>query len=147
MNGRKLNRQAAEDAAEYVRAKMYYGEGAGIRRRLIDATVSQKMYTVPGYEEAFDKAYAQQDMAEHAELARKERIRVDRAKKIDRNVRGLLHGNRQSLTTGVAVAATIAYYAHQTGYDKVALEYSKKKYQKMRHTVAEWNNARKDAKK
>ena len=39
---RRLQKEASKDAKEFARAKMFYGEGAGNRRKLIKATVNQK---------------------------------------------------------------------------------------------------------
>jgi hypothetical protein len=132
MNVRK---QAAKDAFEFARAQMFYGEGAGTRRKLIKAQVEHRIATIPGYAQAYNNAMLAQDMVEHAEKARKMRKNIDRTKKIERNVRGLTTGNKQALTTGVAVAGTVIYYAHMTGYDKVAWEYSKKKYKRAKNWV------------
>lgn len=38
----KTNREARKDASEFARAQMFYGEGAGTRRKLIRATVDAK---------------------------------------------------------------------------------------------------------
>ena len=40
-----VRRKARKDAKEYARAKMYYGEGAGNRRKLIRATVKSGQKT------------------------------------------------------------------------------------------------------
>ena len=64
--GRKrLAKEASQDAKEYARAKMYYGKGAGNRRKLIKASVEQKMKD-KNYKDAFDKALADQYMAKRA---------------------------------------------------------------------------------
>ena len=39
---RKAQKLAKKDAKEFARAKMFYGEGAGNRRKLIKATVQQR---------------------------------------------------------------------------------------------------------
>lgn len=133
--------EALKDAKEYARSQMFYGEGAGVRRRLINTSVDFKAARIPGYQEAFEKAMAKQDMGNHALSARKERSRIDRKKKVERNVRGVMNGNRKSLTTSVLVAGTVAYYAHQTGYDKVALDYTKKQYQKGKAWVRKYRTS------
>ena len=40
---RKTDRAARKDAKEFTQAKMYYGEGAGNRRKMIKAKVDQRM--------------------------------------------------------------------------------------------------------
>lgn len=39
---RKTDRAARKDAKEFTQAKMYYGEGAGNRRKMIKAKVDQR---------------------------------------------------------------------------------------------------------
>lgn len=39
---RKTDRAARKDAKEFTQAKMYYGEGAGNRRKMIKAKVEQR---------------------------------------------------------------------------------------------------------
>ena len=70
---RKTNREARKDAQEFARAKMFYGEGAGTRRKLIKAKVEGKSKKDPNYKKAFDQHLSNQDMSKHAEKARGER--------------------------------------------------------------------------
>ena len=49
-----VRRRARRDAKEYTQAKMYYGEGAGNRRKLIKATVKTRSKD-PFYKSEFDK--------------------------------------------------------------------------------------------
>ena len=123
-----VKKEAKQDAYEYALAKMYYGQGAGTRRKLINAAVDHKIVNVPGYNDAFEEALASQNMADLAEAARKERHRKDVSKKVDRNVRGLVTGNKASLTTGVAVISALAYLARETGYDHKIKSYVRIKY-------------------
>lgn len=123
---------AAKDAAEWARAEMFFGEGAGTRRKLLGAAIAHKVENVSGYQEAFAKAYSMQDMAEHAIKAAKERQHIDRAAVVGKNAKALLRGDRRGLSTGVLVVVTILVVANQTGYDKVAIEYGKKKYTEAR---------------
>ena len=69
---RKERRNAQKDARETARAKMYYGEGAGTRRKLIKATVEQRSNS-PVYRKAYEQELAKQDMAKHAKKAKTER--------------------------------------------------------------------------
>lgn len=122
-----VQRTAAKDAQEYARAQMFYGEGAGVRRRLIETSVDYKAERVPGYAEAFQAALDRQDMAKHAEKAQKERGRKDLKKKADRNTRALVNHRRENLTTGVAIVGSVWMALHQTGADKEIWEWTKVK--------------------
>lgn len=115
-----VQREARRDAKEYARAQMYYGEGAGTRRKLITASVEAKAHRDPAYARAFHTELTRQDMAEHATKARHERDRRDTTDAIKKNTRGLMTGNYQGVQTGVLVTVVAAYYAHQTGLDKKA---------------------------
>src|SRR4051812_12326376 len=123
-----VTKQARQDAFEMARADMYFGDGAGTRRKLIYAAVDHKYLSVPGYAQAFDQAYARQDWAKHAKDAKKERKHKDAKEKVERNVNAILSGNHRRVTPAIGVVLTVAVVAHQTGYDKVAVDYSKKKY-------------------
>jgi len=80
----KTDRAARKDAKEHARAQMFYGEGAGTRRKLIKATVEAKSKKDPGYKSAFDHHLARQDMSSHAEKARTERSLTDKKKTVKR---------------------------------------------------------------
>lgn len=84
----KTNKEAAKDAAEFARAKMFYGEGAGNRRKLIKAKVESKSAKDPNYKKAFDHHMAKQDLGKHAEKARGERKRKDISAGTGKAVRG-----------------------------------------------------------
>lgn len=134
--------QAKKDAAEYARARLFYGEGAGTRRKLINTAVEYKSAHIPGYDKLFMKEFKEQDMLAHAEAAVRERKRKDVTKKVDRNVRGLISGNAQSLTTGVAVLAGAWYIAKETGADKEIIKYVKIKYGVAKSKYVMWKAAR-----
>ena len=133
--GKSINRIAESDAAKWARAEMFFGEGAGTRRKLLEAEISHKVENVSGYHEAFQKAYSKQNMAEHAIKAAKERQRIDRTNMIGKNARALIRGDRRSLSTGLFVIVTIAYVAHQTGYDQVVFDEGKKYYRKVKADI------------
>lgn len=105
-----VNKLAANDARRWAYAEMFFGEGAGIRRRMLSAEIGKKVETIAGYHDAFQKAYAKQDFARHAINAAKERKRIDRTGLIRRNVKGLVTGNHRQLSTTVGVAV-VAYVA------------------------------------
>ena len=124
-------KQATKDAVEYARAQLFFGEGAGIRRRIIEAKVTDQVLKDPKYAEAFDKALGEQSWSEHAEKAVKERKRLDRGKSLSKNTRAVLTGRPKNASSNVIIAlALVGYFAHQNGYDKVALAEAKKQYQK-----------------
>lgn len=85
---KKTAKEAAKDAKEYARAKMYYGDGAGTRRKLINATVKQRS-SDQAYKKAFDEALSKQDMSVHAYKARAERKRADIKAGAGKTARGL----------------------------------------------------------
>lgn len=118
-------REARRDAREYARAQMYYGDGAGIRRKLIVAAVESKSHRDPAYSREFQSELKRQDMAEHALKARRERRRKDASESVKKNTKNLLTGKYENLQVGVLIVAGVAYIAHQTGYDKKAYEKGK----------------------
>lgn len=106
------NREARKDAKEFARAKMFYGEGAGTRRKLIKNTVDAKARRDPSYKKAFDYHLDKQDMSKHAYKARSERRHKDaraNAAKTARGIKNLALGTGASVTT----AAAVMYYAYQ----------------------------------
>jgi hypothetical protein len=133
-----ISKIAAKDAAEWARAEMFFGEGAGTRRKLLEAEIAHKVENLSDYNELFKKAYSKQNMADHAAKAAKERKHIDRMAKVSKNARALVHGDRRGLSTGVFVIVAIGYVAHQTGYDKVALEEGKKQYHKIKTRFDIW---------
>jgi hypothetical protein len=84
---KKTRKLAAKDAEEFTRAKLYFGEGAGVRRRLIKAKVEATKKRDPAYAKAFDHFVKQTDLAQRAHQARKQRKRTDRGKALKRNLR------------------------------------------------------------
>ena len=114
---RKISRQARKDAEEFARAKMFYGEGAGNRRKLIKAAVKQRS-SDPFYKAEFERYLSVQDMAKHAEKARGERKRrnaVNTTAKTARGVKNAYLGNiGRASTTAIALYGALKY----TGADK-----------------------------
>jgi hypothetical protein len=123
MNAQK---EARRDAREFARAAMYYGEGAGTRRKLITATVDGKARRNPAYGRAFHFELARQDMARHAAKARHEREMKDVGHAVGKNLRGIVTGDLRSVNTGVMVVGVGLYFAHHTGLDKKAYDKVKK---------------------
>lgn len=130
-----IDKLAAKDAAKWAYAEMFFGEGAGTRRKLLSAEIAHKVENISEYNEAFNKAYSKQNFANLAVKAAKERQHIDRSVKVSKNVRGLLGGNRQGLSTGVLILVTVAVVANQTGYDKVIIKQAKKYYRMLQINI------------
>lgn len=125
---RKQIRVAKRDAKEYARAKMFYGEGANIRRKLIGNTVKTRS-KMDAYKKAFDEALENQDMAEHAKKAKAERKRKDFKKSASDTTMSVY---RAVVRNGAAASVTAlgiigAYnFAKYTGADKTVAMFGKK---------------------
>lgn len=125
----KTNRDARKDAEEFARAKMFYGTGAGNRRKLIKSTVESKSKD-PGYKAAFDHHLANQDMGKHASKAKSERRRKDvggGAAKTARGVHRQLTGGFGSVSLASAVLAGAYVGARKTGVDQVIMNAAKQR--------------------
>lgn len=118
MKQKTIEKLAEQDAHEWGLAEMFFGEGAGTKRKLISAVVDQRMHDIPGYAEAFGNATSQLNQTEMAEKAIALRKSLDRSAKAGQNLRAIKSGNFNNLTTGVALVVGAAYLAHKTGYDK-----------------------------
>lgn len=120
---RSTRRKARKDAIEFTNAKMYYGEGAGNRRKLIKNTVEQRSKD-PVYKREFEKNLANQDMAKAAAKAKRTRVKNDAKNSVAKNARGVMHLTRGDGARVAASAAAIygaARFIHSTGLDKKAL--------------------------
>ena len=99
------------DAKEFTQAKMYYGEGAGNRRKLIKATVKARSKD-PLYKSEFDKAVANTDMSKRASQARRQRGRKNARNSAGKTVRGV--GNIATGNVGRAGGAlALGYLGYQ----------------------------------
>lgn len=98
---RSTNRAAKKDAKEFTRAKMYYGEGAGNRRKLIKAKVAQRSKD-PSYKKAFDHHVANTDWEKRSREARSKRGRANAAKGAGKAARGAKNVGVGILATAVA---------------------------------------------
>lgn len=117
---RRVNKDASRDAAEFARAKMFHGEGAGTRRKLIKATVEAKSKRDPDYKKAYDHHLEQQDMARHAKKATSERSRKDKKAAVGKNARAINRAINGPFAGPVAAAAVLGLYgaARASGYDQ-----------------------------
>lgn len=129
---KNIEKEAARDAERWAAAEMAYGEGAGVRRRHLEAEIGSKVENFSGYHEAFQKVYDSLDMDKFAKAAIKERKALDRAAKASRNFRALRTGNIARLSNGVYIVAGAIYLAHVTGYDKKIEAKAKELYRKAR---------------
>lgn len=127
----KTYREARKDAHEFARAKMFYGEGAGNRRKLINKSVEAKSSRDQAYKKAFDYHLKSQNLADHAQAARSERHRKDiknTTAKTARGIKNTILGNPQYATVtaiGLAYAGKAAYNA---GVHKKISKYGKTAY-------------------
>ena len=135
---RSTIRTAKKDAKEFARAKMYYCEGAGNRRKLIKATVNERSKD-PDYKREFEKALAKQNMAEHAAKARTERNVKNAANTTKKTARGIVNmalGNVGRASAAAAALYVAGRYAHQTGLDTTIMNYAKDTL----HDAGNWIN-------
>lgn len=142
MKQKVIEKIAAQDAYDYGFAQMFFGEGAGTKRKLIGTIVDQKMQDIPGYAEAFDAAFGELNQMEIAEAALKHRKYLDRTAKASQNIRALKNGKLNNLSTGLFVAAGVGIVLHQTGYDKVIEREVKIRYNRAKTEFKIWKAGR-----
>ena len=118
--GKARYREAKKDADEYARAKMYYGEGAGTRRKLIKNKVAEKSKD-PAYKEAFDYAMTQQNMEKHVEGAQRERKAEDTKNNMKKTAKKVA---KSPITKAAVVIGGLAAL-HYTGMDKKIIKFGK----------------------
>lgn len=123
---KRLQKDAKKDAEDMARAKAYWGEGAGNRRKQIRNRISERMKD-PDYKAEYEKNLAAQDMSKHQKAANRERHVQDAKDAAARTARGV-----KNLLLGVgsaSVAAVMLYNAAKlTGADKKIAEFSKKTF-------------------
>lgn len=127
----KTSREAKKDAQEFARAKMFYGEGAGTRRKLINNSVAAKSKRDPAYKKAFDHHLENQDLSKHASKARSERKRKDTVNSTTKTVRGIRHimnDNPQYASAAAVLIFGAAGAAKKAGLDKKAVGLAKETY-------------------
>lgn len=104
---RSTNRAAKKDAKEFTRAKMYYGEGAGNRRKLIKAKVTERSKD-PSYKKAFDHHVANTNWEKRSKEARSKRGRANAAK----GAKNVALGNYRNVGVGI-LATAVAFKGAQ----------------------------------
>lgn len=121
---KRIDKDARKDAEEYARARAFYGEGAGTRRKQIKNLTSERMKDAD-YKAAFEKYLSQQDMSKHQQAANRERKFKDAKNtvaKTGRGVKNFLMGNAVPMTTAaIAIGAALKY----TGAGKHVMAYGK----------------------
>lgn len=130
-----IRKQAKKEAREYTQAKLAYGEGAGVRRRLIGETVSYKIERVPGYEEAFDAELSKQDVADMAVHAKRDARRKAANEAITRNTKAVISGKYENVNTGILALTGLVVVLHKTGYDTKIINGTKNKYRDLRRRL------------
>ena len=120
---KRLQKDAANDAREYARAKAYYGQGAGIRRKMIKNLISERMKD-DDYKQEFERLLAGQDMSQHQKAANRERKVQDTKNAIGKTARGV---KNLMLGVGSASLTAIAIYnvAKMTGAGNKIAQYGK----------------------
>ena len=120
----KTIRNAQKDAHEFARAKMFYGEGAGTRRKLIKAKINERSKDKL-YKDEFDKALAGQNMGAHADKARVERMTKDAAKTVKTTTKGFMNLTMGNAVRVSSTAMGLYTIAKMTGMDKKIANVSK----------------------
>ena len=115
---RKTKSEARKDAHEYARAKMFYGEGAGIRRKKIKARVDTRSKKSKLYKKTFEKALSKQNMDAHSKAATRERKVKDTTATVKKTAKGLFNIVTGNATKVASSALALYYIAKITGADK-----------------------------
>lgn len=142
----KTNREAKKDAAEFTRAKLFYGQGAGTRRKLIKAQVEAKSAKDPSYKKAFDHHVSNTDLGKRADQARGERRRKDVVGGTAKTARGVhrsLTGGFGSVSATAAAVAGAYTLARATGADKIVANSAKTAYSTVRNNQGSMRAAKK----
>jgi hypothetical protein len=124
---RSTDKLAKRDAKRFVDAKMFYGETAGTKRKLLKAELDKKMKTVPGYEQAFNAHVDSVDRAKSAQKAVGDRNRIDTVKK-GRSLLKKVLNITGPITVGVA---SMAYYANKEKVDSFVMKQGSRLLRKM----------------
>lgn len=141
----KTNREAKRDAEEFTRAQMFYGQGAGTRRKLIKATVEAKSAKDPTYKAAFDHHVGNTDLAKRASQARSERKRKDVTGTSVKTIKGVhrqLTGGFGSVSVASAALAGTYMYAKQTGLDQTLKRHMKSTVSNIRNNQSSMRAAK-----
>jgi hypothetical protein len=114
---------ARADANEFAKAKAYYGQGAGTRRKLIKAKVETRSAN-PHYKKEFDRVLSGQNSEKRSAQAIRKRHRQDTKNYVGKTARSVhrsISGGFGPVTATGATIAAGAVYAHKSGLDKAVL--------------------------
>jgi hypothetical protein len=125
---------ARKDAKEFTKARMFYGEGAGTRRKLIKAKVSERKKSVKDYADAFDFYVENTDMSQRVSQAKRTRRRKDTTASVGKTARGIKRlvygiGGPSLAAIGIYFAASNPFVQKQI---KEALGMSMRKYNELK---------------
>lgn len=109
---KKIRKMAKKDAKRYAKAKMFYGEGAGTKRKLLKAELERKKKRMPGYKEALEDELNKVDYGNAAKQAKRSRLAIDSYNTGRRWVK-----KAAALATPV-VSIGVSYYAYKN-QDKI----------------------------
>ena len=101
-----------KDVKRYADAKMFYGKGAGVRRRLLKAELDKKKKDIPGYEKLFNEKISTVDYSKSATKAKIERTAKDTTYRVRVTVKQVL-----GVTGPLTVSAGL--YLYSKNKDKV----------------------------
>ena len=104
---KRVDKMAKKDSKRYAEAKMFYGETAGTKRKLLKAEVNQKRKKIDGYSDAFDRHVSSADYGKAATKATKQRKKMDRKKYSKQTVKKVFN-----ITGPISIAAGAALYHH-----------------------------------
>ena len=135
----RTKRMAKKDAKEFAQAKMYYGEGAGNRRKLIKNQVEQRKKDRRGYSEEFEKRLANTNWDKTVSKAKGQRKRKNIKNATTKTARGTVHALAGNTMYASAAAIALVSAAKITGLDKVVVAKGK---QAVSSVVRNANNAR-----
>ena len=117
---RKTKSEARKDAHEYARAKMFYGEGAGIRRKKIKARVDTRSKKSKLYRNTFEKALSKQNMDQHAKAATRERKIKDTTTNVKKTFNEITKSKIGKSLINFGSSLAIYYILKKTGgYQKI----------------------------
>ena len=121
---------AQKDAKRHAEAKMFYGKGAGTRRKLLNAELEKKHKTIPGYTDAFNKHLENVDYAKAAKKAVAIRTRKDITYRTRVTAKQVL-----GVTGPLTVAAgTMLYQMNKEKVDATVIKYANIIYNKLRRS-------------
>lgn len=138
---RRTNRKARKDAKEYTQAKMFYGDGAGNRRKLIKNKVESNSKKDSNYKKAFDFHVEKTDMGKRVSQATRKRKVEDVKSGTGKTFRGVVNtikGNPRNASAVATVVATAGFAAYKAGAHEHIAKFAKDGYGK----VKDFNNRR-----